>query len=101
MSCTPKKPTLPDFLTHFQAAEDPRQEAKVIYPLDEILVLVLVLCSVISGADCWTSIARYGQKKLELLRRFLPIENGEPCHGQLEIQFSRLDEKAFQSFFIS
>ena len=99
MSITPKKPAAPDFLTHFQAVEDPRQEAKVSYPLDEILLLVL--CAVISGADGWTSIALYGQKKLELLRRFLPFENGTPCHDQLGILFSRLDMEAFQSCFIS
>ena len=78
MSCTPKDPTAPDFLTHFQAVEDPRQVGKVLYPLEEILLLVL--CDVISGSDGWTSIALYGQKKLELLRRFLPFENGTPCH---------------------
>ena len=67
MSCTPKDPTFVNFLTHFQVVEDPRQVGKVIYPLDEILLLVL--CGVISGADGWTSIALYGQQKLELLRR--------------------------------
>ena len=40
MSCTPKDPTAPDFLTHFQAVEDPRQVGKVLYPLEEILLLV-------------------------------------------------------------
>ena len=78
MSCTPKDPTAPDFLTHFQAVEDPCQVGKVLYPLEEILLLVL--CDVISGSDGWMSIALYGQKKLELLRRFLPFENGTPCH---------------------
>ena len=75
-SCTPNDSTAPAFLTHFQAVEDPRQEGEVLYPLEEILLLVL--CCVISGADGWTSIALYGQKKLELLRRLLPYENGTP-----------------------
>ena len=99
MSCTPNDPTAPSFLTHFQAVEDPHQEGKVLYPLEEILLLVL--CGVISGADGWTSIALYGQKKLELLRRFLPYENGTPSHDQLGILFSRLDMEVFQSCFIS
>ena len=54
-----------------------------------------------AGADGWTSIALYGQKKLEFLRRFPPFENGTPCHDQLGILFSRLDMEAFQSCFIS
>ena len=99
MSCTPNDPTAPAFLTHFQSVADPRQQGKVLYPLDEILLLVL--CGVISGADGWTSIALYGQKRLELLRRFLPFENGTPSHDQLGILFSRLDMEQFQSCFIS
>ena len=74
MSCTPNDSTAPAFLTHFQSVEDPRQQGKVLYPLEEIFLLVL--CGVISGADGWTSIALYGQKRLEFLRRFLPFENG-------------------------
>ena len=99
MSCTPNDPTAPAFLTRFQSVEDPRQQGKVLYPLEEIFFLVL--CGVISGADGWTSIALYGQKRLEFLRRFLPFENGTPSHDQLGILFSRLDMEQFQSCFIS
>ena len=100
MSCTTRGPTALNFLTHFQAVEDPRQgEGKVLYPLEEILLLVL--CSVISGADGWTSIALHGQKKLEFLRRFLPFENGKPSHDRLGILFFRLDMEVFQIPFIS
>ena len=91
--------TTPDFLTHFEGIEDPRQKAKVTYPLDEIFLLVM--CAVISGADGWTSIALYGEKKLELLRRFLPFNDGTPSHDQLGILFSRLDMEAFQRCFIA
>ena len=62
MSCTPKDPTALNFLTHFQAVKDPRQEGKVLFPLEEILLLVL--CGVISGADGWTSIALMVKRSL-------------------------------------
>ena len=39
-----------------------RRDAKVFYPLDEILLLVL--CAVISGADGWTSMALYDKRIL-------------------------------------
>ena len=87
----------PEFLTHFADIEDPRQPGKVRYPLDEIFLLVL--CAVIAGADGWTSIACYGRKKIVLLRRFLPFENGTPSHDQLGILFSRLDMEEFQRCF--
>ena len=89
----------PVFLYYFEEVDDPRQIAKILYPFDEILLLVL--CAVISGADNWTSIALYGQKKLDLLRRFLPFVDGTPCHDQLGILFSRLDMEQFQQCFVN
>lgn len=97
MPPTSKGPCTPKCLKHFARMDDPRQGAKVTYPLDE--VFLLVLCAVISGADGWTSIALYGEKKLELLRRFLPFKDGTPSHDQLGILFGRLDIEAFQRCF--
>ena len=47
---------------------DHRQAGKVTYPLDEILLLSLL--AVLAGAEPFTDIARFGEKKLDLLRRF-------------------------------
>ena len=99
MSHTRQNHPNPDFLAHFEAMEDPRQKAKILYPLDE--VLLLVLCAVISGAQNWTSIALYGEKKLTLLRRFLPFVQGTPSHDQLGLLFSSLDMEAFQRCFMA
>ncbi len=82
------------FLDHFSKLDDPRQINKSLYPLEEILLLVL--CAVLSGADDWVAIALYGEKKLDFLRRFLPYENGTPSHDQLGYLFGRIDEKRFQ-----
>ena len=38
-----------DLLHHFSSLEDPRQHWKVLYPLPE--VLLVVLCGVMAGAD--------------------------------------------------
>ncbi len=56
------------FLEYFRDFPDPRQAGKVVYPLDEILLLCLL--AVLAGAEGFTDIARFGTKKLELLRRF-------------------------------
>ena len=56
-----------DFLEHFSALPDPRQTKKVLYPLDE--VLLLTLCAVLCGADGWVSVALFGEQKLSFLRR--------------------------------
>ncbi len=88
-----------DFLGHFEALEDPRQQTKVVYPLDEILFLSL--CAVLSGADSWVEVAAYGERKLAFLRRFLSFAAGTPSHDQLGIVFAALDSQQFQDCFIA
>ena len=58
----------------FDALDDLRQQAKVLYPLLEILVLCL--CAVLGGADSWVDVALCGQQKLAFLRCFLRFKHG-------------------------
>ena len=77
-----------EFLGSFEALDDTRQQAKVLYPLPEILLLCL--CAVLGGADSWVEVALYGQHKLGFLRRLLPFAHGVPSHDQLGNVFARL-----------
>lgn len=88
-----------DFLEHFDDLEDPRQRAKVLYPLDEVLLLCLV--GVLAGCESWVEIARFGEKKLDFLRRFRPFRAGTPSHDQLGDIFAVLDAQQFQHCFIA
>ena len=88
-----------DFLESFEALEDPPQRAKVLYPLDEVLLLCLL--GVLAGCESWVEIAKYGEKKLELLRRFRPFLVGTPSHDQLGDIFAVLDAEQFQRCFIA
>jgi predicted transposase YbfD/YdcC len=87
------------FLDHFQGLPDPRQLGKVVYPLDEVLLLSLM--AVLAGAEAFTDIARFGQKKLELLRRFRPYRDGTPPHDTLGDIFASLDAETFQQCFVA
>ena len=64
------------FLRDFKDLPDPRQPGKVIYPLDEVLLLCLL--AVLAGAETFVDIALFGEKKLNLLRRFRPVRDGTP-----------------------
>ncbi len=86
------------FLSHFEDLPDPRQAAKVLYPLSEVLLVTLV--AVLCGAESWVEIAKFGEKRRDFLRRFAPFENGTPSHDQLGDIFAVLDAEAFQSCFI-
>ena len=87
------------FLSHFKDLPDPRQQGKVSYPLDEILLLCLL--AVLAGAECFTEIALFGVKKLEFLRRFRPFRDGTPDHGHLGDILAALDAEQFQRCFVS
>ena len=67
------------------------------YPLDEILLLTLL--AVLAGADSFVDIARFGDKKLDLLRRFRPFADGTPSHDHLGDIFAALDAERFQHCF--
>ena len=85
------------FLDHFKELADPRQRAKVVYPLDEVLLLALL--ATLAGAECFTDIARFGAKKLALLRRFRPFADGTPPHDRIGDIFAALDADQFQRCF--
>ena len=87
------------FLSYFKDMPDRQQQGKVDYLLAEILLLCLL--AVLAGADTFTDIARFGEKKIELLRRFRPFKNGTPSHDHLGDIFATLDTKAFQRCFVA
>jgi hypothetical protein len=87
------------FLRHFNDLRDHRQAGKVTYPLDEILLLSLL--AALAGAEGFTDIARYGEKKLALLRRFRPFVEGTPSHDHLGDIFAALDAQAFRRCFVA
>jgi predicted transposase YbfD/YdcC len=87
------------FLDHFKDLPDVRQPGKVIYPLAEVLLLCLL--AVLAGAETFVDIARFGETKLYLLRRFRPFRDGTPSHDHLGDLFATLDAEAFQRCFVS
>ena len=87
------------FLSHFRDLPDNRQAGKVIYPLDEVLLLALL--ATLAGAEAFTDIARFGEKKLSLLRRFRPFKDGTPPHDRIGDIFAALDSAQFQRCFVA
>src|ERR1700693_2202408 len=87
------------FLSYFKDLRDPRQQGKVEYPLDEILLLCLL--AVLAGAETFVDIALFGRKKLGLLRRFRPFVEGTPAHDHLGDILAALDAGQFQRCFIA
>jgi predicted transposase YbfD/YdcC len=86
-------------LAQFSALEDPRQAWKVVYPLPEILLTVL--CATMAGAEDFVEIARWANRKLAFLRRFLPFANGIPSHDTLNDVINGLPAGLFSDCFVA
>lgn len=87
------------FLDYYRDFPDRRQAGKVMYPLEEVVLLSLL--AVLAGAETFVDIARFGEKKLDLLRRFRPFHNGTPSHDHLGDIFAALDAEEFQRRFVA
>src|SRR5258708_9783068 len=93
------QPTPGSILTHFAGLKDPRQHAKVLYPLVEILLLAL--SATVAGADAFVETTIWGAENQALLRRLFPYENGIPSHDTLRDVFAASDPGSFTGCFLA
>src|ERR1700759_2525113 len=91
--------TSPSLLDHFAALEDPRQAAKVLYPLPEIMLLLL--CATLAGADDFVEISLWGREQVPFLRKFFPFPKGLPSHDPRSEVVSAIDPELFKACFTS
>jgi len=85
------------FLDHFAALRDPRQAWKVVFPLSE--VLLVVLCGTLAGAEDFVDIRRWARLHLGFLRRVLPHARGIPSHDTLNDILNALNAGLFAACF--
>ena len=86
------------FESYFIKLNDPRIDRKKLYPLIEILFVVL--SGMVCGAESWRDFVLFGNEKLEFLRRYFPYENGIPSKDTFARLFAVLDPEAFKVFFV-
>jgi predicted transposase YbfD/YdcC len=90
-----------DIPRHFETLRDPRHPAFRDYHLLGDIVAI-ALCAVLSGAESWEAIARFGRSKLAWLRSGgLKLPNGVPSHDTFNRVFAALDPQAFRDGFSS
>jgi len=73
----------PAFLHHFDELEDFRVDRKKLYPLTEILLIVI--SGSICGAQSWRDFVTFGEEKIDYLRQFQPFLNGIPSKNTFAI----------------
>ena len=87
----------PFLLTHFSALQDPRQSWKAVYPLEEILLIIL--SGVMAGADDFVQIGLWAKTKLDFLQRFLPFAHGVPSYDTTNDVMNALPNDVFVECF--
>src|SRR3954451_6134215 len=95
----PSAHRLPTALTCKAKLKDPRQIWKVVYPLPEIMLLVL--CATLAGAEDFVEVRLWGCENLDFLRRFLPFNDGLPSHDTLNDVINALDPALFKTCFVA
>ncbi|WP_118988350.1 ISAs1 family transposase [Photorhabdus sp. CRCIA-P01] len=86
------------FSQHFGEINDPRQSAKISYPLFD--VLFLTMCAVLTGAEGWEDIEDFGNMRINWLQEKGFFQTGLPVHDTIARIISRLDSVQFQHCFI-
>jgi predicted transposase YbfD/YdcC len=86
-------------LEHFSELDDDREAWRVLYPIEE--VLLLVTCATIASCDDFDDIADWGEHHLDFLRRFSDFHHGVPCARWLRDLVNRIDPALFRRCFES
>lgn len=87
------------FQEHFGKITDPRVERTKLYPLEEILFVLL--CGSICGAESWRDFVMFGQEKLDFLREYFPFSAGIPCKNTFARVCAALEPEQFRNCFIA
>jgi predicted transposase YbfD/YdcC len=81
----------------FAELDDPRREHNRLHNLWDIIALTI--CAVVSGADSWVEVEKYGHSKYDWLQGYLELPNDIPSHDTFRRVFSLVDPFAFQQGF--
>jgi DDE_Tnp_1-associated/Transposase DDE domain len=91
------KPRLRSLLDHFSTIKNTRQPWKVMYPLRE--VILLVVCGTVADCDDYDDIADWGAAPLDFLRSLSEFHYGIPCEDWLRVIMNRIDPALFSACF--
>ena len=86
-------------LRHFSELKDNREPWRIVYPLQE--VLLLVTCATIASCDDFDDIVAWGKHHLVFLRHFSEFHHGIPCERWLRALLNRIDPILFGRCFNS
>jgi predicted transposase YbfD/YdcC len=63
-------------------------------------MLTIALFAVLSGADGWVAVSKYGVEKYDWLKTFLSLPHGIPSHDAFGRVFAMIKPEVFERYFI-
>lgn len=86
------------FSQYFAVIQDPRQSAKIRYPLFD--VLFLTVCATIAGVEGWEDIEDFAKAHQDWLQSKGLFRDGLPVHDTIARVVSSIDPSQFQDCFL-
>jgi predicted transposase YbfD/YdcC len=83
----------------FGDVSDPRRDHGKVHNLWDIIAVTIL--AVISGADSWVEVAKYGVNKRAFLATFLELPGGIPSHDTFNRVFALVNPHALQEGFVN
>jgi predicted transposase YbfD/YdcC len=84
--------------SHFARIRDPRINRTKEHKLTDIIAISI--CAIICGAQGWTDVEIFGQRKYAWLKTFLELPGDIPSHDTFGRVFALLDPQEFQDSFV-
>jgi len=95
---SPSNKLVKRFIRLSKEVPDVRLKGMIEYPLSEILLVAFF--SVMSGAETWTQMERFGRIREPWLRTFLKFKNGVPAHDTFRRVFSLISNDILQQLTV-
>lgn len=89
---------VPTLLAPFATLEDPRIDRTKRYNLLDLIFIAL--CAVVSGANDFVAMEKFGKTKLDWLKKYLSLPHGIPCHDTFNRVFAAVGGEAFVTCFL-
>lgn len=87
------------FEQHFKTLQDGRTDINISYDLMD--VIFLTLAALLSGAEGWQDIQRFGDSKLDWLRQYRPFKQGIPRRHTIARTIGALSPEHLLECFVS
>jgi len=91
--------TFADFFAHFANLPEPRVDRTKHHMLMD--VVFIAVCALLSGANDFVGMEKFGKAKIEWLKKYLELPNGIPSHDTFGRVIQAIDPQKFVACFRS